>query len=82
MFKEMDNIVSDFVKTIDEVSSSIGKKGHNELIELERPYNVEKRRLKSLVNFGVTSEYMSILCLEEFKNREHRSALIMNRGRN
>lgn len=54
----------------------------NHLINVNRPYNVEKRRLKSLVDFGVTSQYMSNQCLKEFKNREHGKALIMNRGRN
>ena len=43
-----------------------------------RPYNVEKRRITSLIAFGVISEYMAKGCLKEFKNREHKEALKIN----
>ena len=50
--------------------------------EFYRPYNVEKRRLKSLVNFGVISEYLASKCLEEFKGKEYALAKIIDRGEN
>ena len=63
------------------VSKAINWNEDSELfINYNRPYNIEKRRLKSLVDFGVTSQYMSKRCLEEFKNIEHREALKMNKG--
>lgn len=47
-----------------------------------RPYNKEKRDLQSYVNFGVISKYFAEKCLEDFKDREHRLALIINEGLN
>ena len=78
MFKESDVIVKEFFDNINKITKETSKRGHNELEEINRPYNCEKRRLKSFTNFGVTSEYISGRCLEEFKNREHTTALIMN----
>ena len=59
--------------------SGIMIKEVNEVITFYRPYTVEKRRLRSLVNFKVISEHFYNGCLEEFKNREHRKAIDHNR---
>ena len=52
------------------------------LINFNRPYNVEKRDLQANVNFGVISQYFADRCLETYLDKDHRLALIMNRGRN
>ena len=48
-------------------------------IDLNRPYNVEKRRLESLVNFRVISKSRMNNCLIEFISRLHKTALIINK---
>lgn len=52
------------------------------IINFKRPYNVEKRDLQANVNFGVISQYFADRCLETYLDKDHRLALIMNRGAN
>lgn len=52
------------------------------LINVNRPYNKELRRLKNLINFGVISNYMAVKCSDEFKNKEHSEALKINKEMN
>ena len=52
------------------------------LINVNRPYNKEKRDLKSYVNFGVISKYFADRCLEDFKDREHKEALKIHKEMN
>lgn len=49
------------------------------VIEFYRPYEIEKRRLRSLVNFKVISEFFAKGCLNEFMNREYQEAKNHNR---
>jgi len=49
------------------------------LLNANRPYNRELKRLKQLINFGVISNEWAVRVSDEFKDREHRTALIMNR---
>jgi len=51
----------------------------DEVIEYYRPYEIEKRRLRSLVNFKVISEFFAKGCLYEFMNKEHQEAKNHNR---
>ena len=67
------------MRNIIEIEQSLNVSYYRD-IDIKRPYNVEKRRLKSMVNFGVLSRYFADSCLVEFKEKEHRSALIMNLG--
>lgn len=62
-----------------EISFSRDQEITDHLINLNRPYNVEKRSLQSYVNFKVISQYFAYRCLEEALNQDHKLALIMNR---
>jgi len=48
----------------------------------DRPYEKELRLNKSYVNFGVISQYFMDRVMEDFLNKEHKKALILNREMN
>ena len=54
----------------------------DKVITFYRPYTVEDRRLRSLCNFRVISEYFYKSCLKEFKDREHKEAIKINEEMN
>lgn len=55
---------------------------NNHLVDKARPYNKEKMDLKANVDFGSISKYIAKRYLNEFKDREHKEALKINKEMN
>lgn len=57
-------------------------KNNENLINFNRPYNKELKRLKALITFGSISNFFAVKCSDEFREREHIEALKIDKEMN